>query len=748
MSAMTKKIFKDIVHRKLRTILTILGITVGILSLSAINVASNQFKSSLAYSTNITSAPDMHIYTAPTNPDLADVLQDQPNVKTVQAEGNIVTRWAIGQDHKLLQIVGILDFQHVQINRFRLVEGSLPGPNQIVLETGARSYENVPVGGHISIQVGRAFKEVTVSGFVQTQGLPQAALVGRAYGYMAESSFEQLFNTAGVTDFAIQLVDYAQRYQTLDQLATVLQENHVSLVGSSVGRDDSITVIANGIFGLMDLLSVAAIALSVILLLGTIASLIAEQVEIIGTMKALGGLRGKIVRHYLGLVFCYALSGTLIGVVVGTISGYALANYLASLVSLDIGPLQIVPWQILESLAVGLGTPLLAAFIPVWIGTRITVRQALQGYGLENTASRKGSRKGRSAIGLLPQTIQFGVRNVFRKPTRTFLALLTLAVAGASFLAVQTANYSLNALLNRVYDVYRYNVMISLSTPEPFSRFQQILGPVDGVGSIESFYQDTASTRWGQAALTGVQLDTRMYHRELTAGRWFTASDQNAVIISQDAADISGLKVGDTISFTLGTSTARWHIIGITRDYSDIGAGNLGILLAPIPQIDAMLHIPAGLTQNVMIQASVSAPSQAYLDGLTRRVDAALSNAGFIPQITTPQEQIAQNQSKYEIIYLMLDVVAIIIALVGAISLANSLAMNVLERRREIGILRSMGAISRKVAQVFWAEGTTLGVLAWICAVFLGIPAAYGLNIVQAHLLAPVPFAFDELDLV
>src|SRR5579875_1574593 len=194
MSAMTKKIFKDIVHRKLRTILTILGITVGILSLSAINVASNQFKSSLAYSTNITSAPDMHIYTAPTNPDLADVLQDQPNVKTVQAEGNIVTRWAIGQDHKLLQIVGILDFQHVQINRFRLVEGSLPGPNQIVLETGARSYENVPVGGHISIQVGRAFKEVTVSGFVQTQGLPQAALVGRAYGYMAESSFEQLFN--------------------------------------------------------------------------------------------------------------------------------------------------------------------------------------------------------------------------------------------------------------------------------------------------------------------------------------------------------------------------------------------------------------------------------------------------------------------------------------------------------------------------------------------------------------------------
>ena len=74
--------------------------------------------------------------------------------------------------------------------------------------------------------------------------------------------------------------------------------------------------------------------------------------------------------------------------------------------------------------------------------------------------------------------------------------------------------------------------------------------------------------------------------------------------------------------------------------------------------------------------------------------------------------------------------------------------MSVLERRREIGILRSMGAVSRKVAQVFWTEGMTLGVLAWVLALILGFPAAFGFILIQAHLLAPVPFAFNPIYIV
>lgn len=751
MSAMAKKVVKDIARRKVRTVLTIIGIAIGIIGLSAINVASNQFRTGLAYSANMTSVPDMHIYTDPTNPDFTSVLLAQPNIKAVQAEGSIVTSWAIGQDTQLIQILGLLDFQHLQMNRFQLVEGSLPGPGQIVLETGARSYDNVPIGGTISVQAGRVYRNLTVSGYVQTQGRPVATVAGKGYGYMAESSFEQVFNRHGVTDFAIQLDNYDARYQTLDQLSAVMQADHHPIEGTDVGRDEGVANTANGIFAIMDLLSVVAIVISVILLLGTISSLVTEQIKIIGTMKALGGQRGQIMRHYLALVFFYSIFGTAIGLVAGVAGGYLLALYLGSLVSLNIGDLQILPWQILESVAVGIGTPLLATLIPVWVGTRITARQALQGYGLENTASaRRGGWASISRVlfGMFPQTIQAGVRGVFRKRLRTVLTMVSLAIAGASLFSVQTASYSFNTFLNHIYDVYHFDAMVSLSDPVPFSQFQQTLGSVQGVQSMESIFQDTASTQWGQATMTGVQIDTRMYHKDLVAGRWFTTTDQNAVIISQDAASKSGLTVGDSISFSLGVNKARWHIIGVARDFSGIGAGNLGVLIAPIGQFNSLLQIPTNATQSVMIQSAYASPTAAQLDTLTQNVDNAMTSAGFIAQVTTPQQLIAQEQSKYGIIYIMLDAVAIIIALVGAIGLSNSLSMSVLERRREIGILRSMGAVRRKIVQLFWAEGTMLGLLAWILAVVIGIPEAYGLVLVQAHVLAPVPFAFNSLDLL
>lgn len=90
----------------------------------------------------------------------------------------------------------------------------------------------------------------------------------------------------------------------------------------------------------------------------------------------------------------------------------------------------------------------------------------------------------------------------------------------------------------------------------------------------------------------------------------------------------------------------------------------------------------------------------------------------------------------------------VIIALVGAIGLFNALVMSVLERRREIGILRSMGATGGKVAQAFLTEGVALGALAWLVAIVGGIPAAYGFVQLLGRLIVQVPFAFDPVSLL
>jgi putative ABC transport system permease protein len=747
--ALTKKVFKDVTHRKLRTTLTILGIAIGIIGLSAISIASNQFKTSFEYSTDITAQPDIQYYTAPTSPQLADTLQHQPNIKTVQALGFVMTRWSIPSIHIPMTILGILDFRNIQINRFELVEGSLPGPNQILLESSDRALNSQHVGDQIDIQVRGVYQKLTISGFVRTRGFPSASLEQSAQAYMNESDIERLFQLHGVNSFMVRLNNYELRNETAKQLSQIFNAQHVMIFGANVGRNEDVPKIADGLFATMNVLSVIAIVLSICLLLGTITALITEQVQYIGTMKAIGAARGQVIRHYLTLATVYGAIGTCIGLILGIPGGYLLARFLGGLVSLDIGPLQVPYWLILECIVIGIGTPLLAAALPAYFGTRVTVKQALSGYGVESGAAQGGrawAKVVRRAFGGFPQTAQFGIRGLFRKRTRTILTLITLTISGAAFLAVQTTSYSFDTLLNHVFSTYHFDVMVAIPNAQPFSKFQQVLSAVPGVTKIEKLSQDKVPTQWGDVQLTGVQLDTQLYLKQILAGRWFTSDDQNVVIISKDTADKSGLKVGDTIAINTSYNSANWHIIGIASDYSGVGPGNLGVLLAPITQVDAFKHLPPDYTDTVMIQSADSAPTA--VDALATRIDDTMSAAGLLPYVTTNEQQIERDHSKYQIIYVLLDVVAIIVALVGAIGLSNTLAMSVLERRREIGILRSMGATSSKVAQVFWTEGTSLGVLSWILAMVLGFPTAYGFVLLQGHLLAPVPFSFNPLSLI
>ena len=116
--------------------------------------------------------------------------------------------------------------------------------------------------------------------------------------------------------------------------------------------------------------------------------------------------------------------------------------------------------------------------------------------------------------------------------------------------------------------------------------------------------------------------------------------------------------------------------------------------------------------------------------------------------MTTNAQNIKRNQNQFQVLYLLLYAVATIVALVGILGLFNTLTTSVLERRREIGVLRSLGATGWRVAAVFWIEGLALAGIAWALAVVLGLPAAYGFIGLIAAVLINVGFAFNPLNLL
>jgi ABC-type antimicrobial peptide transport system permease subunit len=117
---------------------------------------------------------------------------------------------------------------------------------------------------------------------------------------------------------------------------------------------------------------------------------------------------------------------------------------------------------------------------------------------------------------------------------------------------------------------------------------------------------------------------------------------------------------------------------------------------------------------------------------------------GSLQFVVTPVQQVIQSsQNEFSDLYTMFYVVALVVALVGALSLYTTLTSSVLERRREIGIWRSMGAGGWQIASIFWTEGLALGILAWGTGLLCSILLAYGFLQLLGLLLIHAPFTFD-----
>jgi putative ABC transport system permease protein len=748
MKPTTKKAFKDVTRRKVRTVLTVLGIAIGVMGLSAVMLASGQLQSSLKFSTDASAQPDIQLFTTPASSSLIALLQQQSNVQQAQAETIVPTRWVIPGGHEALTIFGLPDFQHVAFNRFELAAGRLPtGPGEILMESSDRQISTFHVGDQIELTSPGGSQRLTVVGLTRTRGLPAPGLSGNATAYMRLVDVQRLFQVPGVNTFLIRLAHYEPRQAqaTAGQLAQVLRAHGVTVLSVSVGHADGEgQLLLDGLFAVMQVLSAIALLLSVFLLLGTITTLLSEQIPVIGTLKAMGARRYQIMRSYLLTVLIYGLLGSVIGLVLGLVLGTALVNYLADLMTLDVGPLALSPTLFVISLAVGLAVPLLAALLPVSIGTRITVQQALSGYGLASEHQGIGwSRLARAVAGFLPQTMQLGIRTLFRKRLRTILTMLTLVFAGSAFLCVQVTTSSFSAVLDQIFSNYHADIFVSFNTPQPSDRMISTVAAVEGVAVVEPADEITVQTDWGESTLTGLLPDAQLYGKRMLAGRWFTAADQNVVVISNVAAAKSGLQVGSSIEIRNNLNSVRWQVIGIVEDY--INPAEMGTLLAPLSQVNRFAGLPATDATDLMIRST--SPNQADVDALAARLDARLGQLNIQATIQTAHQEIERNQSQFLILYVLLYCVVVIIALVGALSLLNILTMSVLERRREIGILRAMGATGRKVAQVFWMEGVTLAILAWGAALIVGLPAAYGFIQLLGKLLLPVPFTLNPLSL-
>jgi putative ABC transport system permease protein len=231
------------------------------------------------------------------------------------------------------------------------------------------------------------------------------------------------------------------------------------------------------------------------------------------------------------------------------------------------------------------------------------------------------------------------------------------------------------------------------------------------------------------ALLFGVPLPTQLYGPQMRAGRWLQPEDAYAVVLNEELAEDVAVGLGDWITLDHGVKgESRWQVVGLLFDPILTTA-----MYAPrAPALREMHSVHKA--RSIWIQTRRDDPDgEATIAKDLRQFyedhQLEMSPTSVFGTQGDTATGIADNiLGQFAVIIMLLLVMACLIGIVGSIALSGVLSLNVMERRREIGVMRAIGASSGAILGIFIGEGLILGWLSWLIALPLSVPAGRLMN--------------------
>jgi putative ABC transport system permease protein len=472
-------------------------------------------------------------------------------------------------------------------------------------------------------------------------------------------------------------------------------------------------------------------------------------------MKAIGAPQSDIMLMYIGVVLMFSLLALFVSIPLGIVSARALSVQLASLLNFDINSFRVPLQVILLEFGAGLAVPFIAAIYPIISGTRITVREAISTGG--SGAGQFGTGRFDKLLGKLRGTSAatlYAIRNIFRRKTRLALTLIALSLGGAIFIAVLSVDASLTLTVDRDTSAYwQQDITINFQRPYRTQRVIREALKVPGLVDIEGWGTKTGyrvhpngHKSKEDISIFVVPADTRFIEPNVLEGRWLNVDDTNALVINVYMLDKEpDVHIGDEIELEIEGRTDTWHIVGlVTTQMVGFEEPRLELPIA-YANYDYLAKVlgQAGQVDRIVIETEQDFES--FHTEVAQALEEHLASKGIhIRSLETNSMLRSLSEDIIGILTNLLAFMAVLFALVGGLSLMSTMSLNVLERTREIGVLRAIGASNAIVSQIIIYEGVFIGLLSWLLAFILAIPLSMLLsNMVGITLLnTPLHYSF------
>ncbi len=336
--------------------------------------------------------------------------------------------------------------------------------------------------------------------------------------------------------------------------------------------------ISQQITRVLTILGLVAMVVSGFLVTNVVNTIVVEQKRQIGVMKSLGATRSDNLLMYTGIAMGYGIIGMVPGVLLGIPIGSMTAERLASLANVLLQGFNVSLTGVLLGAAMGLLVPFLAALIPVYLGTRVTILEAMTDLGI---ASNYGKGRAARLIGALPVPITFrqALSNVVRKKWRLMLTGLTLTLAVAAFMGVSGVFFAVNDLISDLYDSLNYQIQVAPNDGQDFERMralikdnvEQVKDVSAGIGSeiyLEGYVNPQTETN--MLMVVGFDTKSEMFELNLEAGTaWQDDPEREGIVLASGVTQQMDKRVGDTVRISAGGKTTELEIIGVIPSMFD-----------------------------------------------------------------------------------------------------------------------------------------------------------------------------------
>lgn len=799
MRSLASLAWRSLAARRLRTLLTVLGVALGVAVFFATQATNATLDAAVDRTVQeLVGRADIRVDAfAETGLSAAtlDSIRATPGVKVVapslQRRTFLVTD--VGPAGDPVTVLGIDPVTDRSIRDLTLVRGVDLAPDTLrsVLVTESLAKDRgLDLGSTVTFYGAGAPIEFRVIGIVAGDG-PIPAAFGRT-AWIALPAAQELFETTRVTSADLAVASDV----TVDAVAAGLEsaittEPYVLVRPAEIaaGLRDSTADIRT----MLALVAAVVLFVGAFLIFNTLSMTVAERVREVGLLRAAGATRRQIGSLFLFQAVVVGVVGSLLGAIAGVALAAFVVGLLHQVEGLTVSGVTVRPQDLVFALSLGILVTAVAASEPAWRASRLSPVEALRSRTDPTVGMRAQLRwlvvvafvVGIGGVAVLPGGITAGVRLVgpilvygillvaalaspwllrplgrlaaipfgwvfrtetrlmrgalTRDPARTALTVGALAIGLAMVVAVA----SVGALSRSVASAWITDVVpgsMVVTSIRPIAADEGIadeLAAIPGVarvtpvGTFDVALQAEAGAapfRVPAAAVAGAAMlaDARL---TFVAGDRVAALDGldagGTTIVPRSLADRLGLGVGSVLRLGFGDAVTDLAVTGVVEhtfpapdgetalvSWSD-ATGSLGAVGADFYAI----RYASGASGDVAVQVASTARELAL-------------------QPTSLDEIRGQAEGAVGRLFGLFDVIAIIAVLIAGFGIVNTMTMSVVERVREIGVLRATGLTRAQTWRMVMVESGILGVAGAIIGVVTGLAVGVVMLLTQGGRIA------------